>query len=52
MKLIPSKSSGLCESNDVTIIENDRILFEILRKMCHQKGRSQPYIMSVDFMLL
>ena len=52
MKLIPSESFILCESNGVIITENDRILFEILRKTCDQKGRSQPYIMSVNFMLL
>ena len=52
IKLIPSESSGLCESDGVIIIENGRNLFEILRKTCDQKGRSQPYIMSVNFMLL
>ena len=47
-----SESSGLCESNGVTIIENDRTLFEILRKTCDQKGLSQPYIILINFMLL
>ena len=49
---MPMEGLNLCESNGVIIIKNDRILFEILRKMCSQKGLSQPYIMSINFMLL
>ena len=40
IKLIPSESSVLYKSNGVIIIKNGRIIFEILRKMCHQKGSS------------
>ena len=40
IKLIPSESSVLYKSNGVIIIKNGRIIFEILRKMCHQKGCS------------
>ena len=42
----------LYESNGVIIIKNGRILFEILRKTCDQKGRSQPYIISINFIVL
>ena len=41
---MPLESSGLCESDGVIIIKNSRILFEILRKTCDQKGLSQPIL--------
>ena len=42
MKLIPSESFILCESNGVIFMKNDRILFEILRKTCDQKAYLSP----------